>query len=96
MNPTVETNPFITGYIISYKQGDQSLERFKLSYKAGDSDKMHTTTDFDTLWNISFDYYGTSKFWWVIADVNNIMDPFELTVGNNLLIPDMNKIKAIL
>lgn len=26
---------------------------------------------------ISFDIYGTPKFWWLIAVTNNIFDPFE-------------------
>lgn len=96
MSPTVDNNPFITGYVINYKQGDQSLERFTLSYQKSDNDEMHSVTDYDTLWNISFDKYGTSKYWWVLADVNNIFNPFELTVGSNLLIPDINRIKAML
>ncbi len=32
-------------------------------------------------------YYGDEDYWWVIALVNRIQDPFSLTVGQRLLIP---------
>ena len=87
------SNPI--GYIINYPEGDQSLERFKVNYVASDKDKLHTITEFDTLWNISFDYYGDSKFWWLIADANDIENPFEITPNSNIIIPDIDRIKAM-
>lgn len=32
-------------------------------------------------------YYGDDEYWWVIALVNRISDPFSLTVGSKLRIP---------
>lgn len=88
-----QNNPYITGYIINYPEGDQSLERFKIKYNPSVKDKLHTVTDFDTLWSLSYDNYGDSKWWWVIADVNNIDHPCILQVNTNIIIPDLDKIR---
>lgn len=36
---------------------------------------------------ISYEYYETPRFWWVIALANNIIDPFDIPVGTTLRIP---------
>jgi len=36
---------------------------------------------------ISTRYYGTPRFWWVIAMANNIIDPFDVPLGTTLRIP---------
>lgn len=36
---------------------------------------------------ISNKYYSTSRFWWVIALANNIIDPFDIPVDTVLRIP---------
>ena len=41
----------------------------------------------DRLDIISTSFYGTPKYWWVIAMANNIIDPFTLEIGTNLRIP---------
>lgn len=87
-----QDNPFVTGFIITYKEGDQSLERTQITYIPSINDKLHPVTNWDSLSDLSYDYYGTSKFWWVIADINNIFDPFDLTPNTNIIIPDLNSI----
>lgn len=43
---------------------------------------------------ISYDVYGNSKYWWVIAMANSISDPFyEFYKGRELLIPDLQLVK---
>ena len=36
---------------------------------------------------ISYNYYNTPNFWWVIAIANNIIDPFDVPIGTYLRIP---------
>jgi nucleoid-associated protein YgaU len=36
--------------------------------------------------------YGTPKYWWVIADVNKISNPFVVPVGTVLRLPPMSNI----
>lgn len=36
---------------------------------------------------IAYKYYTNVEYWWIIAAANNILDPFNLTVGTILRIP---------
>lgn len=38
---------------------------------------------------ISFLYYGTVELWWLIAEANDIGDPFDVHAGDTLVIPDL-------
>jgi hypothetical protein len=43
---------------------------------------------------ISHNVYGNSKYWWIIAMVNEIRDPFvEFTLGRKLKIPDLDLVR---
>lgn len=47
----------------------------------------------DTLDNLSLYYYGNPTYYWIIADFNDILDPFkELVVGYKLKIPTFSEI----
>lgn len=46
-----------------------------------------TESEKDRLDLVSYSYYGTSNYWWVIAIANEILDPFDVPVGTNLRIP---------
>ena len=46
---------------------------------------------------ISYKFYGNSKYWWLIALRNNIINPFyDFHLGKKLLIPDLDIIKHYL
>lgn len=46
---------------------------------------------------ISWDQYGSVDYWWIIAQVNNIIDPMsEVVSGKKLKIPSLSDIQAIL
>jgi hypothetical protein len=42
---------------------------------------------------IALEYYGASKFWWVIAYANRLEDPFDLPKGKILIIPSLKGIR---
>lgn len=43
---------------------------------------------------ISYEVYGNSKFWWIIAMANDVKDPFfEFYKGRTLKIPNLEMIK---
>jgi nucleoid-associated protein YgaU len=48
----------------------------------------HVASKWDTLWGISFRYYGTHKLWFVIAEANDLIDPFQDLSNMNLIIPN--------
>lgn len=41
---------------------------------------------------VSYSYYGTPNYWWVIAMANYIIDPFDVPVGTNLRIPPITSL----
>lgn len=80
------------GFIINYKEGDRSLQRTKILHTEDLKDSLHVVVEGDTLQNIAFRYYGDSKLWYLIADVNDeIINPFVLKPGQNLLIPNKDR-----
>lgn len=54
-----------------------------------DSDQFFTVTESEKnrLDIIAYSFYGTAKYWWVIATANYIIDPFDVPVGTYLRIP---------
>lgn len=92
-----DENPYSTGYIIPLEDGKQILKREKLVYSfAVTRDKTHVVIEGETIFDIAFRWYANSKLWFIIADANNIMNPFELTMGSTLIIPDLDKFKLSL
>lgn len=89
-------NPYSVGTVFVFPEGDVLLDRDPIEIPKSIQDRYYTVVDGDTIGTLAFQAYGNSKEWWVIADVNGIHWPFELIVGTTLLIPDINKVKAII
>lgn len=89
-------NPFVSGFILTYNEGDISLERELIRYVPSVNDILHPVTYWDNLSDLAHDYYGSSKWWWVIADANLVFDPFSLTPNSNLIIPSLDSIQTTL
>ena len=88
-----------TGIIISYKDDKEvALYRNKIATRPSNADKIHTIIDGERLDTIAYKYYGNSKYWWVLADVNDVNDtlinPFILTPGTKLIIPSLSNITS--
>lgn len=67
--------------------------RERLDIPTNPSDRIHTVSleDRGRLDIISFMYYRTSLLWWLIAEANNIYDPFQvIDTGTQLRIPSID------
>lgn len=54
----------------------------------------HTVKQGDTLDTLALYYYNNSTYFWIIADFNQILDPYkDLVLGTVLKIPTFNNIK---
>jgi hypothetical protein len=84
-----ENNPYSLSNIILLPDDSVVLEAKDLVYTKSDRDRYFTTIQGDSLWAIAGEAYGDSKYWWLIAKVNNIDEPFEVEPGLTLLIPDL-------
>lgn len=84
----VGASPYDNGFALNYGDGDYSLEAYPPNIPISENDKQHTVKEGETLQNISYRYYGDSGKWYLIAEYNNILNPFkELKEGMVLIIP---------
>jgi len=91
-----KNNPYANGFLIE-QENRTLLKRPVIVYpNFTQGDESYVLKEGDYLWEISYRYYGDSKLWWVIMDVNKIFNPFELTIGQELIIPNLETIKALL
>lgn len=91
-----EENLFATGYLVKFPEGDTMLFRDEVIYQpSAEKDRIHIVKQGDTIYGISYRWYGSDLWWHVIADVNKIYNPFELDLGLELIIPDLDVIRAL-
>lgn len=84
-----EDNPYSIGSIYQFDEGDYLLDGPELNYNTTGNDRYYTVKQEDTLWQIAHYAYGNSKWYWLIALVNDIEFALELPLGKTLLIPDL-------
>ena len=86
------SDTYTNSYVVNFPEGDQSLERIRFTHREDINDKLYTIIEGDTLTSLAFRFYGDSKLWYIIADINeNINNPLELDWGINIIIPDIQK-----
>lgn len=96
-------NVYRNGSILLFDEGDGMLVRDTIDFVGGGEDMYHTVKQADRIDLLAYNYYknrvaDASKFWWVIADANNIENPLDLSefVGKDILIPNiMNALLTI-
>jgi nucleoid-associated protein YgaU len=86
-------SPFITGFVVNYDAQLSTLERTRINYIPSPDDRYHPVISSDSLSQLAFRYYGSSKPYWIIQDVNKLENAWELPVGQTLIIPDLIKLK---
>lgn len=91
-------NLFREGRIIVDDFDQRMLERDLVVFVESSNNKYHIITEFDRLDLLAYKYYNnivedSSKYWWLIADVNQIRNPLDLSllVGQRIIIPDLNR-----
>lgn len=88
-------NLYAKGYVITLPDGRQLLKRDKPSYTPlANKDRTHVIREGDKPWILGYRYYKDDKRWHLILDVNRMFNPFELEVGREIVIPDLDVIRA--
>ena len=95
-----DNNLFINGTVYDFGNDEQILLREPMEIIGNEMDKYHIVKENDRLDVLAWVYYkniveDASKFWWLIADANNIYNPLDLSdlVGKEILIPDLIRIR---
>lgn len=87
---------FFNGKLINFDNGEKILVRENITYDSKQPDLYHVVQRGDTITYLAWKYYSdiiaenSSRYWKYIADVNNIINPLDLTeyIGKNLIIPN--------
>ena len=94
-----QNNLYRNGTIVVGTTGEKILIREQLEFENHATNKYHTITQFDRLDLLAFDYYKNfvedpAKYWWIIADTNNIENPLDLTdlIGKRIVIPEILRV----
>lgn len=87
----MKTDLYSSGYIINYVEGDRSLHRRPIVHREDLGDKSYIIRQGDTLTSIAYKFYKEPLKWFIIADVNNIQNPFILDIGKSIIIPNIDK-----
>lgn len=94
-------NPYSSGSILVFPNGSKALTRENLVYRPNIKDELHVLTQFDTLANLAFTKYKSSKYWWIISDINKIPNPFIMEdaqgnslIGTAIVLPDFSALQA--
>lgn len=83
-------DPYSNALIISFPEGDFALERIPSRFVDNLDDELHIVQDEETLTSIAQKFYKDGKYWYLIADKNNLLDIFTLYTGQQLIIPNLN------
>lgn len=96
-------NVYRNGKLIEVAADEFILLRDKINIKATDNDEYHTVVKIDRLDLLAYKFYkdkvaDSSKYWWVLADANNIQNPLDLEglVGTDIRIPDILNILLLI
>lgn len=98
-----KNNLYSNGRVYSLTDNEELLLREIIPFKGTVTDQYHTVVQGDRLDLIAWKYYrdlveDASKYWWLIADANNIIHPLDLSdyVGKELLIPNLTKAELLI
>lgn len=98
-----KNNLYSNGGVYSLTGNEELLLREIIPFKGTVTDQYHTVVQGDRLDLIAWKYYrdlveDASKYWWLIADANNIIHPLDLSdyVGKELLIPNLTKAELLI
>jgi hypothetical protein len=90
---------YTNGAILDFEDTTFTLVRPKITYSRLDNDvQYHTVMEDERIDQIAYKYYGSNRYWFVIADFNDIDDslinPFsDLVAGTTLIIPSINSLE---
>ena len=86
-------NPYSLAVIRNFDDTPPILERGKVDYTPTVEDILHEVVEGESLDTIAYKYYEDSKYWWLIADANELENPLDISEFNTLLIPNLERAK---
>lgn len=95
-----DNNLYQNGRITKYANGELELERDIILFPGDENDSYYTVVEGDEITVIAYNKYkdftdDAGKYWWLIADCNNIENPLDLSeyIGQDITIPSFAAFK---
>lgn len=82
---------YTDNYIVNFKDGTQSLERRRIQHNNDINDTLYTVSQGDNLSKIAYKFYKVPRYWFIIADANDIINPLDINIGDIIIIPNLDK-----
>ena len=84
-----------TDDLLTEQDGEKIYEIRKNILEIEDKDSIeYTIMEGQSIRDISFEVYESTIYWWIIADVINVYNPFEKLIGGRLIVlPSLRKIQ---
>jgi hypothetical protein len=93
----VKTGRYVQGGLTEVgKLGLEWWDRY--SFELDETDQIFTVSNsyVNRIDLIADTFYGEPRFWWIIAQYNNILDPWaEITIGRQLRLPTLNRLQLL-
>ena len=93
-------NLYANAKVIQFLNGEQILIREKLKLADFSELDYHTVRQEEDLTKLAYQKYknkvkDASKYWWLIADVNEMMKPYDISdlLGKEIAIPNISELK---
>lgn len=64
----------------------------EIPYREDDSYLKVTDVNENRLDKIAYEYYGSTKLWWVIAEASGILNPLDVPIDTILRIPTLSSL----
>jgi Contractile injection system tube protein/LysM domain len=78
---------------VTFKEYKTVADQLKeVGRESSDKSKIHEFKEGDSLWLIAFEEYNDARQWRDIARANKIVNPLELTPGQEIIIPPLPRI----
>lgn len=92
-------NMYRSGKVLEFSDKESLLVREPVNIIGTEEDRYYTVKKDDDITLIAHRHYGSrvsfaSRYWWVIADANNLHNPMDLTdmVGKEILVPNILRV----
>lgn len=93
------SNMYRSGKVLTFSDKESLLVRTPIEVVGTEEDRYYTVKKDDEISLIAHRHYSPrvgsgSRYWWVIADANNIHNPLDLSdmVGKSILVPNIMRV----
>lgn len=90
---------YIAGGISEVANGKIEWWERSTSFTSDDTDSEYAVENRyeGRLDKIASDFFGNPRYWWIIAQINNILDPIkEITPGRIIKIPSLQRVQTLM